>query len=33
VVLSRVQPAWQGGDSRLAKGGKPMTVAATEAHR
>jgi hypothetical protein len=28
VVLSRVEPAWHGGDAKLAKSGKPLVVAA-----
>ena len=32
VVLSRVDPAWHGGDSKLAKGAKPVAVASAEAH-
>ena len=31
VVLARVQPAWPGGDSRLANGARPVRVAAVEA--
>jgi len=32
VVLSRVDPAWHGGDSKLVHGSKPVAVAAAEAH-
>jgi NADH-quinone oxidoreductase subunit M len=33
VVLARVEPAWHGGDSKLAKGSRPVAVAsAAEAH-
>ncbi|WP_116089839.1 NADH-quinone oxidoreductase subunit M [Sphingomonas crusticola] len=32
VVLARVDPAWHGGDSKLARGNRPVAVAAAEAH-